>query len=78
MKTHDYTISTWGHDVMWDVLPDDRLKLTGWGYGIKPGDYIILSNAGNSTRYKIDEITYRSDPRDMWSAVASFHPRGEK
>lgn len=78
-KTHDYTSRYWGHDFTHNgPEPDGSLKITGWGLGISKKDYLILpipGHPGESTRYTVDSIEYKSDPRDMWSAVCSFAPR---
>jgi hypothetical protein len=49
--------------------------MMGWGNGIRPGDYLIIANKDNTTRYKVDTIKYYSDPPDMWAAKLSFAPR---
>ncbi len=74
-KTHDYTKSSWGHDLSWDVLDGQKLKIIGWGSGTKDGDFLLLPNGNNSTRYKVDEISYFSDPTDQFKIIASFAPR---
>lgn len=76
-QTHDYTRRTWGHDYAAMAVIDggQRLSLSGWGRGIKAGDYLILPNGGGTTRYRVDSIDYRMDPPDMWFAEATFAPR---
>ena len=76
-KTHDYTRRTWGHDyTIFNVIDNgQRLRLSGWGSGISTGDYLILPNGTATTRYRVDSIDYRMDPRDMWFAEATFAPR---
>jgi hypothetical protein len=76
-KTHDYTQRTWGHDytVLSVIENGQRLRLSGWGFGIRTGDYLILPNGSATTRYHVDSIDYRMDPRDMWFAEATFAPR---
>jgi MioC protein len=76
-KTHDYTRRTWGHDYATMAVIDGgrRLRLSGWGHGIKVGDYLILPNGNGTTRYRVDSIDYRMDPPDMWFAEATFAPR---
>lgn len=78
-QTHDYTKRTWGHDFSTVKVIDGgfRLKLAGWGLGIKPGDYLILPNGDATTRYQVEHIDYRSDPPDMWFAEATFASRQE-
>ena len=77
VKTHDYTKREWGHD--YNVTSVDEqthdARLIGWGVGITEGDYILLKSGEGSTRYRIIEINYFSDPYDMWSAETSFAPR---
>jgi hypothetical protein len=74
---HDYrnSVRGFGHDLAYRPLPGDRLVATGWGYGLKAGDYILLSNGPDDTRYSISEIEYYSDPPDMWKATFTFAPR---
>lgn len=76
-QTHDYTRRGWGHDYSTlDVIDGGmRLKLAGWGLGINAGDYLILRNGSETTRYQVDTINYRPDPSDMWFAEATFAPR---
>lgn len=76
-QTHDYTRRTWGHDYMTLKVIDcgQRLRLIGWGLGINAGDYLILPNGSDTTRYQVEKIDYRMDPPDMWSAKAVFAPR---
>lgn len=75
-KTHDYSKRYWGHGYTFKPI-DDGLKgeMFGWGLGLEKGDYIILLNGDETTRYRIDSIVYEKDPRDMWKAKVSFDPR---
>jgi hypothetical protein len=76
---HDYTKRRWGHDfAITEVYQNGkRLRITGWGHGLKEGHYLILPNkqTGRSTRYQIMSLGYYSAPRDMWFADAEFAPR---
>ncbi len=76
-KNHDYTVRTWGHDYTITTVIDGGscLHLVGWGHGIENGDYLILPNGDETTRYMVESIKYKSDPSDMWSAKATFAPR---
>lgn len=76
-QTHDYTRRTWGHDYSTTQVIDGgmRLRLAGWGHGIEAGDYLILPNGSDTTRYQVEKIDYRMDPPDMWFADAVFAPR---
>lgn len=78
--THDYTLRTWGHDYNITNVIDGgmRLRMAGWGRGIKAGDYLILPNGIDTTRYRLERIDYRTDPSDMWLADAEFAPRSHE
>lgn len=79
-KTHDYTKRYWGHDyaILRVENEGEILRMMGWGYGLEAGDYLILSNGGDTTRYRIQTVEYKSNPRDMWSITAVFAPRETK
>lgn len=80
-NTHDYRQSArgWGHDYVF--RPQDsgkRAHMMGWGFGIKKGDFILMSNPrsdNGETRYQIESVKYFSDPKDMWSAEVVHAPR---
>lgn len=79
-KTHDFTATKWGWNaqVMHVHEQGKRLGLVGWGNGISKGDYLILPNGDDSTRYQVEGIKYRADPADMWFADAVFAPRAAR
>ena len=77
-RTHDYARRNWGHDYTFTPIEDgQRGHMIGWGRGIKPGDYLILSVLGTNrtTRYRVVSVDYKSDPPDMWTADVVFAPR---
>ena len=76
-KTHDYTKRGWGHDFTITTVIDrvKQLKASGWGYGIRCGDFLLLPNKLGITRYRVININYYSNPADMWNADLSFAPR---
>jgi hypothetical protein len=79
-QTHDYTVRTLGHDVVF--TPADRAGyvayLMGSGVDVEVGDFLILPHAeGGTTRYEILKITHFAETSDMWSATARFSPRPE-
>jgi hypothetical protein len=78
-RTHDYSgrNRTWGHDYVFSPTNKTNKKgfMRGWGYDIKVGDYIILDNGMKTTRYRVTDISYYSDPSDMWLAQVVFDPR---
>lgn len=79
MTTYDYTNSKrrWWHDLSYSIIDawGLRLKASGWGLGISEGDYILLSNGSDETRYQFESIDYYANPNDMWSATLQFAPR---
>ena len=75
-KTHDYTERYWGHDYTFEPIAGGLYgRMMGWGHGIRDGDYLILLSGDETTRYKVDSISYYRDPPDMWKAEVSFAPR---
>ncbi len=76
LRTHDYTSRCWGHDYVFRPIDNgQRGDLTGWGNGIRRGDFLLLQNGTGSTRYRVERITYYPDPPDMWEASVTFAPR---
>jgi len=80
MAIHDYTIRTWGHDytVLEVKSGGASIRLSGWGNGLRDGDFILLQNGDGSTRYLLRDVKYLYDPRDMWFAVGEFAPRSRE
>ena len=76
-KTHDYTRRSWGHDFTITQIFDGGmwLDMMGWGHGLSEGDFIILPNGNQTTRYLIKSVQYKSNPPDMWRAKVEFAPR---
>ena len=76
-KVHDLSDRAWGNNYSITSFGDDgiNIRLCGWCYGISQGDYLILKNGEDTTRYKVDHINYLGNPGDMWSASATFSPR---
>ncbi len=81
--THDYGPGKryWGHDYTFTPIDDgQRGRATGWGKGIRQGDYLLLANGDQSTRYRVESIKYGNSvslgsPDDMWKATLTFAPR---
>ena len=75
--THDYTKRCWGRDLAIIAVHDagKRLEASGWGTGIVAGDWLLLENHDQQTRYRVKEISYARAPADMWSATLLFDPR---
>lgn len=75
--THDYTQRCWGHDLAVLSVHEEgrRLEASGWGLGITTGDWLLLENHGQQTRYRVKDIDYASAPPDMWRATLLFDPR---
>lgn len=62
----------WGHDYFISRRSEDgkQLKISGFGRGIKAGEYILLehSNHVDIVAFRIEDIYYETDPRDMFWA----------
>lgn len=77
-RTHNYSSPGWGHRVIMGKKLDIRglrWRVSGFGHGVRKGDFLILPNESETTRYQVDEIDYYLDPKDMWHGVISFAPR---
>lgn len=77
-KVHNYKQKTrgWGHDYTFE--PDEKVKakISGWGFNIKKGDFMLIEPANHPhVRYKIKSIDYCKNPSDMWFAEAEFYQR---
>ena len=76
-QTHDYTRMRWGHSVSFISISDDgrSAKVLGHGFGVKEGDFLLLSNGSNATtRYRIAKWEQKR-PSDCWGADIEFAPR---
>lgn len=77
-QTHDLTRRMWGQNyAINEVIKNGaRLRMVIWSLSrIEAGDYLIIQNGGNTTRYKVDEVKYCDDPPDMLFVKVSFAPR---
>jgi hypothetical protein len=86
MSTHDYfRMRTWGHDYTWRPDPGSGGRTgtaTGWGPdtggSIVEGDHLLLRNGDRSSRYRVESVSYYSDPKDMWTARLRHEPAQEQ
>ena len=70
-KTFDLSSRGWGKD--YNIMSVSHIA--GWSRGISVGDYLILKSGDYTTRYKVGDINYCSDPHDMFFAKIEFAPR---
>lgn len=74
-KTHDYTRFVYGSDYVFEIQSDGQTGyITGYGRGIKIGDYLILKKYNQPYRYQVKEIEYYANPSDMWMALLKEVP----
>lgn len=77
MTTYDYTNSKrrWWHDLSYSIIDawGLRLKASGWGICISEGDYILLSNGSDETRYQFESIDYYANPMICGQLRYSLH-----
>ena len=68
-KTHDFSRAVKGQDYLLEPIGESlRAYMTGYGSGMKVGDYLILREGFDCCRYQVEEIEYYSNPEDMWIA----------
>jgi hypothetical protein len=75
--THEFTVANLqSGEIGLRVIQGDKLRLRAFGAtkGIQPGDFIILPNFENTTRYVVEEIRYLVS--GMYGATFKFSPRG--
>lgn len=69
-NTHNYLASKWRNSYIFEVLEQGvRGYITAQGRGVQLGDYLILPYGSTSAKYQVEEITYYSNPPDMWIAL---------
>lgn len=74
-KTHDLTVSYPAVTRVEDGGKRIRLAGHNWGERMKAGDYVVLPNGKDTTRYRLTKIDYMLDPKQQWFADADFAPR---
>lgn len=72
-KEWDYTVSSWGHAAHmfeWDEKKEGVATLLGHGPHngrMVVGDHIIMAFGSGPAKFKIIELSYFLNPKDMWS-----------
>ena len=77
-RTHDLTPKVWGRDyATTEILQGGlRINMTAWcSQPIEVGDYVLIRNAGGSTRYQVERVVRPHDPGDQYFIQAQFAPR---
>jgi hypothetical protein len=75
-RIHDYRqVRRWGHDIT-SARPqrgDSQLAdLAGFGEGVFVDDFVVVPSGGRPAIYVVQQISYMSDPADMWTATGRF------
>ncbi len=69
-QIHTLGQSDWGDDCVFEPIDGGSGGyMTGLRKGIERGDYLILADGSNSTRYQVLEIDYYSNSPDIWIAL---------
>lgn len=66
-KTHNFIDQIESVNYEFEKIDDNTAQMTGYGKGINPRDYIILTKEG--IRYRVEAIEYYSDPPNLWTAL---------
>lgn len=75
---HVFVPNVWGHALYFSPENGGQEgSMHGHGKGLKVDDYVILPirNARGTTRYRVTEIRYMSDPPDQFFGRLVFDPR---
>jgi hypothetical protein len=71
--THDFTSPRWAGDFVLRTLGDGTHgRITGWGLGLKVGDFVLLPNGDRISRFRVDAVGYGIGQPEMFSAEVSF------
>lgn len=69
-KVHDYTLYERGLDYVIEPMNEgSQTYMTAQGKGVRCGDYIILKNAVETERYRVEKVDYYASPSDIWVAL---------
>ena len=66
-RAHNFTAEVEGVNYVLELLDSGRAQMTGYGKGIKRGDYIILTT--DKIPYRVEAIDYYSSPPELWTAL---------
>ena len=66
-RTHNLTDQIENVNYEFEQIDGERAQMTGYGKGIHPGDYIILTK--EQIRYRVEAIEYYANPDNLWTAV---------
>lgn len=66
-KTHNFTKQIKSVNYEFEELDTRRVQMTGYGKGINPRDFILLTE--ERIRYRVEAIDYYSDPANLWTAL---------
>ena len=73
--THDYTQGDWGRNLAFTHVGNGQIgRVSGWGYGVEKGDYLLIPNGAQSARYQVLKIEYKGDPFNEFFADVVFAP----
>lgn len=77
-RTHDLSMRAWGRNYNILKIEDGgaRIQIAGWATP-RPddGDFLILGNGGETTRYQAEKVETCGNPDDMFFAECRFSPR---
>lgn len=66
-KTHNFADQIESVNYEFEKIDSHTAQMTGYGRGVNPRDYIILTK--ERIRYRVEAIEYYSDPPNLWTAL---------
>lgn len=66
-----YPKSNHGNEFVLELMDESLSKyyMTGFGAGIKIGDFIVIEDRDVTATYQVENIDYYLEPSDMWIAL---------
>lgn len=74
-QTHFYTddLRTYEHQIRFNgTLDVGKIMASGFGPGIKAGDFILAGHKNDPVKYRVDSIKYLPNRENKWEAILVY------
>jgi len=69
---HDFTEGRWGHSILDVNVSGPVVKITGIGYGIRAGHYLLLRSKTGFPLVRASTVKYENNPDDMFDLAGEL------